>query len=467
MNLKGNVVIEMIDETTRAVEAVEETNMVTNAVNHILGINPMGIFYNVSGQYDTHLLWNGNLLPVCPNMIGGILLYSEQVTEDAENIYPSTRKLPVAYASNDVNATADVARGSMNLTESKALDNGYRFVWEFTPSQGNGTIAAISLTSKQGGIAGYGSKENSQSAFYQLMETRLETQSAEELAELYSAVEVDFENNLLINMRFQDTSVIIKKRKLPVFTLGLNDRLNDTTNTLLEEKVIPCSTFKFLGSYTPYGDFLDGHDGCWYGFANQANSAGNAAMYWIRIKKDDYSMTEGVWTLSNAYLKAIGSFKVDTYAQRSSRGVIRKGYLYLAAYDDTGVYKINVNNPADVTLIDFGFTSAGKSQTGSGTCSNYMFMVNDLIIGWDYQIKPDDTVVQTVGSTRLTNIGTPLFQYKEFCFGWGGNYGSDYRMCYLLTPYLASINNLSSAVVKTTDKTMKITYTLTEQPEES
>lgn len=36
-------------------------------------------------------------------------------------------------------------------------------------------------------------------------------------------------------------------------------------------------------------------------------------------------------------------------------------------------------------------------------------------------------------------------------------------MTYLLTPYLASINNLASAVVKTTDKTMKITYELTEE----
>lgn len=124
-------------------------------------------------------------------------------------------------------------------------------------------------------------------------------------------------------------------------------------------------------------------------------------MYWVKIKKDDYTMTEGVWTLSNAHLKTIGSFKVDTYAQRSVRGVIRNGYLYLTAYDDTGCYKINVNNPADVTLIAFGFKSEGKSQTGSGTCANYLFMVNDLIIGWDYQIKPDDTVVQTVGSTRL------------------------------------------------------------------
>ena len=90
-------------------------------------------------------------------------------------------------------------------------------------------------------------------------------------------------------------------------------------------------------------------------------------------------------------------------------------------------------------------------------------MVNDLIIGWDYQIKPDDTVVQTVGSTRLLNLGTPVFQYKEFCFDWDGNYGSDYRMCFWLTPYLASINNLSTAVVKTTDKAMKITCELTEE----
>lgn len=464
MKLKGNMVIEMIDDATgEVVERVQEENMVTNAVNHILGLNPMGIFYSVAGEYDTHLLWNDNLIPICPNMIGGILLYSEALTEDADNIYPSTAKLPVAYASNDVNATADVARGSMNLTESKPLDNGYRFVWEFTPSQGNGTIAAVALTSKQGGVAAYGSMENSKAAFYQIMETRLETQTVEELAELFSAVEVDFENNILINIRFQDSSVIIHKRRLPVFTLGLNDRLNDTTNDLLEEKVIPCSTFKFIGSYTPYGDFLDGHDGYWYGFANQANSSGDAKMYWVKIKKDDYTMTEGVWTLSNCYLKAIGYFKVDTYAQRGVRGVIRNGYLYLTAYDDAGIYKINLNNSTDVTLIPFGFTSAGKSQTGSGTCANYLFMVNDLIIGWDYQIKPDDTVVQTVGSTRLLNLGTPLFQYKEFCFGWGGNYGSDYRMCFLLTPYLASINNLSTAVVKTTDKTMKITYELTEE----
>lgn len=52
LKLKGNMVIELTDEATGNVETIEETNMVTNAVNNLLGINPMGIFMNVGGQYD-------------------------------------------------------------------------------------------------------------------------------------------------------------------------------------------------------------------------------------------------------------------------------------------------------------------------------------------------------------------------------------------------------------------------------
>ena len=237
MKLKGTMVLELTDTNTGEVERVEETNMLTNAVNHILGLNPMGIFYAASDEYDEHVLWNDVLLPICPNMIGGILLYSDRLEEDVENIYPTTAKLPVAYASNDVNATASVARGSMNLTESKVLDNGYRFVWEVTPSQGNGTIAAV-----------VGSEET----FLVLKRVTLDAMEKEEMANIYSAVEVDFANNVMYSIRFQDASVIVRKKKLPVFTVGFNDRLNDMTCTLIEEKVLTCNTFAFLGSYTPY-----------------------------------------------------------------------------------------------------------------------------------------------------------------------------------------------------------------------
>lgn len=462
MKLKGTMILELTDEKTGEVERVEESNLVTNAVNHILGLNPMGVFYEASDQYDEHLQWNNTLLPICPNMIGGIFLYSEPLEENADNIYPTTAKLPMAYASNDVNATACVERGSLNLTESKALDNGYRFVWDFTSSQGNGTIAAVALTSAQGGKNAYGDLYSTSNVFLALRKADLDSLGNDELANLFSAVEVDFENNVMYNILFQDSSVIVRKRRLPVFSLGLNDRLNDMTCTLLEEKVITCSTFAFQGSYTPYGKFLDGKDGYWYGFANQANSSGNAKVYWIKIKKDDYSITEGIWTLSNVAMQAIGSFKIDTYVENACRAAIRDGYLYVPANNLTGIYKINLNNSADVTFIEFGFTSAGTSMSGASTSVITLVLVNDLLIGYDYMIKPDDTVVQIIGSKRLPYMGTPLFQYKEFLVGWGGSYGSNCRTTFLLTPYLATINNLSSAVVKNTDKSMKITYELTE-----
>ena len=65
MKLRGNMVVELVDGNTGEEERIEEGNMVTNAVNDILGLNPMGIFYAVAGEYDTHLLWNDRLLPIC------------------------------------------------------------------------------------------------------------------------------------------------------------------------------------------------------------------------------------------------------------------------------------------------------------------------------------------------------------------------------------------------------------------
>ncbi len=463
MILHGEMVIELTDENTGTVETIRETNMITNAINHILGLNPMGVFYKTSGQYDEMMVWNDYLLPICPNMIGGILLYPSALTENANNIFPSTAVLPVAYASNDVNATADTARGSMNLVESRALDDGYKFVWEFTPSQGNGTIAAVALTSAKGGNAVYGSAVNSTAGYLKLREVKLDTQTNDELALLYSAVEVDFENNVMYSLRFVDSSVIVRKLRLPVFTLGLNDKLDDTTVTVLEETTLHCSVFSFTSGYTPYGDFLDGHNGYWYGFSNSPNSSGDATMKWIKIKKDDLTFTEGTWTLTNAHLKAIGSFKLDTYVNRAIRGVIRNGYLYLVNYDADGIYKINLSNVTDITLISFGFTSEYRTLSGSSTSQCCMTLINDLIIGYDFIVTANDAVIQIAGSSRFPYIGTPLFQYKEFLTGFGGNYGSDYQTTWLLMPYLASINNLSQAIVKNADKTMKITYTLTEQ----
>lgn len=463
MKLKGTMVLELTDEATGEVESVTEENMVTEAVNDILGMNPMGVFYSEEELGDV-LAWNNVLLPICPNMVGGILLFPKTLEEDAAHIYEASGNLPVAYASNNVNTTANTARGSMNQTESKALENGYKFVWEFTPSQGNGTIAAVALTGAQGGQNAYGSLAGDASTFLKIKKLDIGDLGKAKQMVLFEAAEVDFGNDLLYSITFADSSVRIRKVRIPIFTVGLNEKLDDSTYTVLEDHAVQTETFLFLGSYTKYREFLDGKDGYWYGFSNEGNSSGNARMLWVKISKANYSMTEGEWTLSNARLMAVGERDTDSsYPERSCQCCMRGGYLYVPAYDKKGIYKINVANTADVTRIDFGFTSKMKPLGESGTCELYLTLVGDLIIGGDFQVTAADAVIHTQGSARLGCLATPLLQHKQFLVGWGGSYGNEYRHMYLLTPYLATINNLSSAVVKDANKTLKITYTLTQE----
>ena len=151
-----------------------------------------------------------------------------------------------------------------------------------------------------------------------------------------------------------------------------------------------------------------------------------------------------------------------SYPEGSRNAVMRGGYLYVPAYDRRGVYKINVANITDVTLIPLGFMSGFESIGDSGSMDVCMTLIGDLIVAHDFEIDVNDNVIRTYAGIRCGEIATPFFQYKEFLVAWGGAFASNYRYTFLLTPYLATICNLSQPVVKNVDKTMKITYTLTE-----
>lgn len=60
-------------------------------------------------------------------------------------------------------------------------------------------------------------------------------------------------------------------------------------------------------------------------------------MLWIKIKKDDLTFTEGSWTLSNAHLKAVGSFREDSsYPNTQRNAVVRNGCAAGSVYDCGG-----------------------------------------------------------------------------------------------------------------------------------
>ncbi|MCD7764503.1 MAG: hypothetical protein LUI14_15230 [Lachnospiraceae bacterium] len=84
MKLKGGMKIKLTDVNTGEVTTVEHDIMMTDAVSNVLGLNLLGTLYYFGGTYSNSLNgWMTNLLPICPNLIGGILLFPNTLTEDS------------------------------------------------------------------------------------------------------------------------------------------------------------------------------------------------------------------------------------------------------------------------------------------------------------------------------------------------------------------------------------------------
>ena len=99
------------------------------------------------------------------------------------------------------------------------------------------------------------------------------------------------------------------------------------------------------------------------------------------------------------------------------------------------------------------------------------YVVDDdmFINGWYFE---DGSPAQKIGSIGFQSYCAwgvnQMARYKTYMIReWVySHYGyRNYKDLYLYTPYLATINNLGTPVIKTADKTMKITYTLTETKE--
>ena len=259
MKLKGKTTIELTDVNTGELTTVEQENMLTNVLPNFFNHNPMGLFNSMSNA-RTLKYFNKHFLPICPNLLGGILLFSGTLEEDAGNILVGSSQLPMAYASNNANPYDDTKRGSMNLNETMVIENGYKFVWDFSTSQGNGTIAALALTSCHGGAAVYGNTYDDTSPFFLMKQDDISGHASEIRILCCQAVEVDIENEIMYSMKYTTEGIYIYKVHIPIHAIGLTDNLDGSTYEILEERVILPSTFQFVDYINLNGAFYDGKD---------------------------------------------------------------------------------------------------------------------------------------------------------------------------------------------------------------
>ena len=387
-------------------------------------------------------------------------LFKDKITEDKNTSFVTTSNECIGYAGQVEGVQENPLQGSFNKQESKATSNGYKFVWDFGTSKANGKISSVCLTNAKAGGGYFGTKSNGETNRIKLGEDKYLIKNADtEMKKKYvNVVEANFEENYIVSIVPESDYLRIIKSREPMFNFRLDDSLS-----FLAEKNITETKIKYKKSYGTDGVCIYVDEENYY-LLKTSTSGGNTNVTKLKINKANNSIEETEFTLENVKIENIGSYSLDYDYYRTIKSVLRGGYVYAVSTDEKYVVKFAINNPVDVTKIEPKFTlktgSVSSHTTGCG-----MYILGDMIIGTNFTIDKNDKVTEIAQSDLSTIECIPL-SYGPFLLGYfanGESSGDKYlrKVLYLITPYSATINNLSKTVEKTADKTMKITYYLT------
>lgn len=468
--LKGTMKIELTDVKTGNTQTVLESNMVTNALSEIF--RPLG-----------HAKSSGKLLssypPYYQNLLGGLLLFDSPITEDPSNFYPpASAKLVGCGAYGDQNNTLGTLRGGYNQTESEFNINSryMKYVYDFTTAQANGTIASVCLTHKNGGYTSYGSADAEFTTTYPLSLTICDgylqyvntAQTGGNTNDKYNSLTLGVTENLFVIDRATDaayyfrvntsTSISIIKRKAYIKSVSMFENPY-YEKPFIEEITIPTLQTAMATSYFSFN--FDTANNTLYIFSSAASKISpNGSILITAIAFDNWSVTQ---------TPLVNTTTVNLVSSGTRYGYVHRGYVYLkyesSPYD---IYKFELGNSANVVKLTLsGVTSmTGSAQMGingrvyfenAGSNSTYysLLIANDST---NVINKPENKRIS--GSSNLYSF-TPVLNEPLLYFVSCGSYSTVGFV--MLTNYLATINNLTEPVVKTADKTMKITYIIQEQ----
>jgi hypothetical protein len=361
--------------------------------------------------------------------------------------------------------------GSYNAIESNIDESNksITFVYDFATSQANGRISAISLTSLRAGkCMPFGIKHGGESSFADQVSKQWEHIRSVIARKPYKSLIgssskpflVSFANDCVYTWGLSDaTTLVIGKSRLCFSSIGM-------FGTQYGGKVEEIATIPLDGLSDPntYGYNYDRHTDKLYIMCTNNVSPNSVAKY---IEYDVTHQTGVVKTFTNQFYRTLDMG--NTY--------VNKGKLYVhVGGGNWGT--INLSNTSDIRLLDDYMQGSKRGAARQPfAMGDYVYCEWGAPIDWRFRLYVmDDTHISRAAG--LTIEGTDSVYYpseeeqryipcveSDLLFAAvivpdGTNPRENYYRAMCM--YLATINNLETPVVKTSDKTMKITYTLTE-----
>lgn len=425
--MKGKTIIELRDVYTNEVQRIEDNNMFTNALNDIINKSPWWSKSEMLAPTNYHSdVTKRSMTPLIGNALGGLLLFPETIEEDPSIVFAPATNKPTGIANMDAYTGDDSRRGSFNTIESVAIENGYRFVWDFPTSAGNGRIACAGLTSNWGGMgywdAGVNLLKDSTKNNYWAPGANYELSLKD-----YRCRSIGSDDTGLYFHSTVDHNKVYKI-ETPKQTLKL-----------LTSPMAP----RFLGTLDRVGtSYVHNNEICV--IQHRGNSSGVAV-----LEIDHYNID--TWNKETTTLSVAAPLKASHVEQHTC---VSDGFLYLQGYDGTTVYKVELANPANVREIAGAFSSNINGQRAS------MAPFNGGVIGCCTLIEADGTA-HSGFDLNANPLGAAGPIIVNMAIGASDNWQGRIAPT-VITPYLATINNLPSPLSKSATQTMKVTYIVTE-----
>lgn len=501
MAIKGSATIELTN-ADGSKEIIEHDNMITNAVNDMC--------MSQRGEMASILKIVNNGDSYAQALFGGILLFDETLNDDPDDYFIPTTKI-TGYASQDAYAGLDVARGSFNASEGGVQEDGsYKFVWDFSTSQGNGTIKSLALCPNIMGQIGASDTivnserksfyvKNDLTAPFNTYGRMLSDSGTTAGISNYCfcivgivgdiAYAMDYYNvyrNSDYNSRhFSQNGGILKlyKFKLGATSVSLADRVCRARYIECEDITLPSDFTAVLNTSTSccaFSDFFDYETGklilapC----NLSSNLAINGTTKYIEIDlKNNMAITTYTFTNNTAgYIcKNLGGSLLYMSIKKLVLFVCKDYIVNISVVGSTTSDKMYVTKRSDNTQVievkysnGNPFGNSNPNNTDGRTDFTPLFVNNNILVfkydtaysgDYYYILDMDTGIVKKTNANALSvdnmvDIGNKTVYAR--CFSY-----LQYRL--MVNPFiLTTKNNLDSPVQKTASQTMKITYTLSE-----
>lgn len=460
----GHTKITLTDVKTKEVEVIESDNIVTDAVYNLLK-HP---YFGVMDLNDI------NIMPV-KNLFAGVMCFSNTITADKTNYKtPSeSQNTLIAHAGDEANVTASNLRGNPNGAESEELPNGYKFVWDFATNQGNGTISTVCLTHRVAGNLGTMPLFEYNEHPFKSVTSKLTNDWLKNKPNIAWSREQAVQNPVIYNpdtregvALFQVSTSVIEVIHVVggVSTFSIND-----VPRVFVEKSAQTVACNIVSTY--FSCFVEDSSTVVI-FSHGGITGSNTHINYWRINVNTYAVSSGTWTFpTNATATNINRSTNTKYWGVHPLYPYSNGYLYLPTKDNNSFVKLNVNNNADVSVLQTNIGAFGDWEKANGITP---IAVNEnLIVGAGYLINHDrvyhlkqfDYPNRSTQNNSIANtIACALFDGCAISFNENTTASYAISSGVVINPYyLATINNLDNPITKLNSQTMKIEYTIREE----